>query len=259
MDSDGRPSRHPRLKPAASPEAAAPPSGVRAWLGPGSLLQSEMLLAPFLTSHALLRLSETASWLLPYRAQLGGVRIEAWDDRLTPTMLSPQRRLDTVKAFVGPRLPDLMRALRAGRALEILHVQPSAHPDADPCSEVTLPDDAWQDVGALLGAGACPMLTDLGLVRYGLGRAAEEHLMRGLAACPHLQALVLVGLGAGVGGTLASALSRGWAPGLNRLYCAWRCDVRPDGDELEALAAALQACPRPALETLQIVAPRPSR
>jgi hypothetical protein len=75
MESDHSSSQGPL--PTASPAlgAAAPVAPVPwvAWVGPGSLLQDEMLLAPFLTTKELLRLSETAMAMLPYRTHLGRV------------------------------------------------------------------------------------------------------------------------------------------------------------------------------------------
>jgi hypothetical protein len=52
----------------------APPAVVKAELGPGSLLQEEMLLAPLLEMDELLYLSEAATWLVPTATSWGSSR-----------------------------------------------------------------------------------------------------------------------------------------------------------------------------------------
>jgi hypothetical protein len=75
----------------------APPDVVKARLGPGSLLQEEMLLAPFLNMIDLLDTSEAAAWLLPYRTQLGEVIMFRWCGYRSAAALTEQRRLHTIR------------------------------------------------------------------------------------------------------------------------------------------------------------------
>jgi hypothetical protein len=77
--------------------ATAPLAVVKAALGPGSLLQEEMELAPFLGTRDLLWLSQAAKWLLPYRNQLGEVVFARWCKYRTTAMLLLQRRLHTIR------------------------------------------------------------------------------------------------------------------------------------------------------------------
>jgi hypothetical protein len=70
------------LEPSNPEEASAvlAPSAVQACLRSGAPLERELLLAPFCATADLLRLSEAARWLLPYRSQLASVRIRARPD-----------------------------------------------------------------------------------------------------------------------------------------------------------------------------------
>jgi hypothetical protein len=100
-----------------APPAGATMSDVWFRLGPDSLLQDEMLLAPFLTTGDLLRLSEAAWCLLPYRAQLQKLGIERWDVCATPAMLSQQRRLEEV-TLRGPAYVVAFMKVRADGGLD---------------------------------------------------------------------------------------------------------------------------------------------
>jgi hypothetical protein len=73
---------------------------VEAMLGPSGLLQHAMLLAPFLGTHDLLKLSESATWLVPFRLQLSSVQIVKPEERARKrglfTVISGQRRLQGI-------------------------------------------------------------------------------------------------------------------------------------------------------------------
>jgi hypothetical protein len=69
--------------------AACHAAKTQASLGPGGVLLDEVLLASFLKNRELLKLSNAAKWLLPYRFQLLKLEIKAWHEH-TPRMLSPQ-------------------------------------------------------------------------------------------------------------------------------------------------------------------------
>jgi hypothetical protein len=75
----------------------APPAVVKAILGPGSLLQEEMLLAPFLDTGDLLDLSEAAPWLEPYRNQLAEILVMRARHSRATAVLHMQRRLHTIR------------------------------------------------------------------------------------------------------------------------------------------------------------------
>jgi hypothetical protein len=91
----------------------APPAVVKAILGPGSLLQEEMLLAPFLEVDEPLRLSEAARWLEPYRNQLGAVKIERWCQ--FRAVFQGQRRLHTIRLRVDSESRTAFKELKAVR------------------------------------------------------------------------------------------------------------------------------------------------
>jgi hypothetical protein len=78
----------------------APSSLDKAILGPGSLLQEEMLLAPFLDTPDLMPLSEAAKWLKPYRHQLGEILVKRGWHYHVPAELHVQRRLHTIRLEV---------------------------------------------------------------------------------------------------------------------------------------------------------------
>jgi hypothetical protein len=90
----------------------APLAVVKAMLGLGSLLQEELLLAPFLRSRDLLRLSESAACLLPYRNQVGEIKIKRWRQSWTPAVLRLQRRLHTIR--LGTVYDGVMNIIEGG-------------------------------------------------------------------------------------------------------------------------------------------------
>jgi hypothetical protein len=103
----------PRRTASAATAVPAPPAFVKAMLGPGSLLHDEMLLAPFLRTRGLLRLSEAAAWLEPYRNQLGEVKIGWWSPFRTASLLMGLRHLHTIR-LGGLQTPGVVaESLRA--------------------------------------------------------------------------------------------------------------------------------------------------
>jgi hypothetical protein len=93
----------------------APPAVVKAMLGSGSVLQDEMLLAPFLDTYDLLWLSESAPWLVPYRNQLAEVKVKRWCDSRTAAVVLMQKRLHTIRFG---KVDAVMAHYRRARALD---------------------------------------------------------------------------------------------------------------------------------------------
>jgi hypothetical protein len=225
--------------------APAPPAVVKAQLGPESHLMDDLLLAPCLTTRDLLSLSEAATWLLSYRNQLKGVKIEAWRDGVTPAMLMAQKCLHTLHVGTGKPLLELTAYLRGeggattGATLCRLILKHTRHkPDLDTVVE---------GLGALLAEGGCPALQELDFSSMSVGRAAASHLCKGLAGCAELRYLH-VPYGRVYLMAVAEALERGVWPKLRVLGLPTSVDY----EAWDAVVKALHACPRPALRDLRV-------
>jgi hypothetical protein len=239
-----------------------PPDVAKAELGPGSLLQEEMLLAPFLGNRDLLRLSRAASWLVPYRNQLGEVKILKWCDDVTPAMLSGQRRLHAIDLNAFHSVSSLVRCLRGehggrpGVALRRLGLwwgcarQKAASASSGEDQE----EDLW-DLWDSLDEGVCPALEDLEIRRLTtLGTTAAFHLRQGLEGCPGLRRLKLVFYeDEAATAALAKALEWGLFPHLESL------DIEARGFKSSGaggwIGVALDSFPRPALRELRLHGP----
>jgi hypothetical protein len=236
-DQSSTPARRPRHISAAG-------AGVEVWLGKGSLLQDEMLLSLFLKPWELLRLSETAKRLLPYRQHLRTLDIREWDNRL-PAVIAPQKCLRIIDLRASSHVLDLFRALRGvpgedngpGRGLTYLAVIPK--PPYTLTFPTDLPLEAWREVGECLAGGTCPELRVIGLPCYRLGVEEIGHITQGLlTGCRRLMILVLGILGPGGGEALAAAVRGGMAPDLKMLTLVWGEGA---AEGLRAVAGALQA------------------
>jgi hypothetical protein len=220
--------------------------GVRAQLGPGSRLQDDLLLAPLLRNRDLLSLSATATWLRPYRNQLGGVKIRAWRDGVTPAMLAGQRRLHTIEVAGAKVLRGLTTSLRGEEGAS---------------TGVTLrrlilgwwmgtPDlaDGLRELGVLLAEGGCPALEELRASCIPLGTTGASALARGLGGCPELRRLTTQCNRLEEFEPFLAALERGVCPHLQSLHTSVTFEgARAEGN---TLARALQAYPRPVLQEL---------
>jgi hypothetical protein len=231
----------------------------------------------------LLRLSQGASRLLPYRNQLRRIRIKEWKASVTPARLSEQRRLEHLEAKVGPEdLLELLRVLRGappGQTLQRLHVTwniivpfDAIRPDVE--VQATLPGAFAGELGAWLRErreGGPPFLA-FSLGGFLIDGAAAEGLIGALKACPDLQELEIrldwvpsYNLGGGVTGegvsVIAAALSEGWAPQLRSLHLDWTekdwqqpYEVAEEEEDADDVARALLAHPRPLLRSLKLEA-----
>jgi hypothetical protein len=234
----------------------SPTEGWGVMVGPGSLLQEEMLLAPFLNTGDLHRLSQSATWLLPYRTQLGKVRFTALHKHPVLAKLPQQKRLEQLELCgVGA---DLFLALRGsgaawGDGLDI-------HVPKDPIFEGQT--GFYCQLRKWMEVARPPFLQSLSLNAHDLCRFGEEHLVEGLAVCPNLRSLTVVGLepcggdrfellGGGV--KLADVLRPGCVPGLEHLSLGWAGGVGAGPNAIEAVAGRLRGCPRPRLRTLEFV------
>jgi hypothetical protein len=261
----------------------APSAVVKAEIGPGSLLQEELELSPFLGTRDLLRLSEAAPWLEPYRYQLEAVRIEVWCDVGTPAMLSVQRRLHTIRLEAFSAVSSLMRCFRGehgtrpglrlsrlilGRGTAVrrcgdllesfrqalsMQQQGLAGRIEPPWQEAS--DQDMTELWDSLADGVCPALEELDITRLTfLGPTAPFHLRQGLVGCPELRRLRLklfnVNEPEGAVPALSEALERGLFPKLESLDIEARNTRRLKTNELIGLA--LQAFPRPALRELRL-------
>jgi hypothetical protein len=107
---------------------ALPASVAEAPLGQDGILQNEMLLSPFLTTTDCLRLSETASFLTPFRGQLRSFRFKPGGGRsrshkMVQPLIRQQRRLRDLTLARSPLLVPVMTALAP--TLRRLRVQAS--------------------------------------------------------------------------------------------------------------------------------------
>jgi hypothetical protein len=224
--------------------------GVRAQLGPGSRLQDDLLLAPLLRNRDLLSLSATATWLRPYRNQLGGVKIRAWRDGVTPAMLAGQRRLHTIVVAGAKVLPGLAVSLRrrgeGGASLGVtLRRLKLAWWTGAPVLA-----DGLRGLGEMLAEAGCPALQELRLSCSPLGADGASHLAQGLGGCGELRILT-VQCDLAEFRPLVTALERGVCPRLQSLFVG--VPGSQDGRAVgESLAKALQAYPRPALQELTL-------
>jgi hypothetical protein len=114
------------------------------YLGGEGVIQGEMLLSPFLTTRDLLRLSACATWLVPFRKQLGSVV-------LTPDLtrhevmglLEGQRRLGRLRLERASFLAHALEALRGqgGVALRSLDLNQSLWQVGGPEKPMTVTEE----------------------------------------------------------------------------------------------------------------------
>jgi hypothetical protein len=206
----------------------------------------DMLLAPFLGTRDLLRLSETATWLVPYRNQLGEVKINAWSADVTPAMIammSAQKRLHTVSVGTHGALAWLVEWLQSDMGVSTAGalrrlVLPPPHPRPWLVTNV----GSESELGALLRQGGCPKLEELGN-----SQSSGSHLWRALEGCPELRCLAIA---APLDQELiarAAALAMGLWPKLQTLHM--RIFDRNGG---AVVTRALKKFPRPALRELYL-------
>jgi hypothetical protein len=246
------------------------PATVDAVLGPGSRLQVEMLLAPFLGTRDLLRLSEAAKWLLPYRNQLGGVKIGWWFRSRTAAMLAHQRRLHTIRLEATESLASLVASLKGGLAwhpgrtvrrlilgssLALDNAAP-ALPGADPSTrgswagrKISGGEGIMRELWAGLNGGCCPELTALEMPEPRLVSAGATYLRQGLSTCP-IRALRLSVADKAATEALASAIKWGVYPTLITLDVTAVGWARAEG--CEVIIAAMHAHPRRGLRGLTL-------
>jgi hypothetical protein len=134
------------------------------------LLCEEQLLAPFLPATSLLRLSETAAWLVAFRAQIPSLVLRGPSLFPALSLLTPQRRLGRLRLISVPRAGEVMLAIRgrAARSLSALEV---------------VGEGTCADVMEAVKAQACPALTRL-TIRDGSVPPLLEALKAG--ACSRL-------------------------------------------------------------------------
>jgi hypothetical protein len=149
----------PQMSSRGCHSVRAPPTMVKEQLGPGSRLQDDMLLAPFLHNRDLLYLSKAATWLLPYRNQRGDVTITEWCDDKTPAELLGERRLHTV--FV--QCPDALLRLTAWlRGEDGVGVRAALRRLNIPSSPCRMKQD-FVELAAFLAEGVCGALEELNI------------------------------------------------------------------------------------------------
>jgi hypothetical protein len=232
---------------ANEPAVPCPPAGVGAVLGRNLVLQKKMLLAPFLSTCELHRLSQSATWLLPYRYQLGHIRVKASDKESVLAKLPQQRRLNDIEMYgVGSSTLEMLVALRRFNGSWSLSLN------------VQMPKDEGRDqfcrsLRAWMEEGKGPALKHFCLYGRGLTSRGEEHLAEGLLACPELKSLTLAGLEPWGGASFTKVLKPGCVPGLESLSMQWAYGVGKEPSAIEAVATHLQAYPRPALRTLELL------
>jgi hypothetical protein len=156
---------------------------IRRFLGPDGVLQQEMLLPAWLHQHELLRLSEAASWLVPYRTQLASIRVmglgrpgrPADPERLT-AMVAAQRRLCTVRVLQARRLQATLEGLGQSRVNgSVVHTL-----DLGRCEG--LDHHGAEVVATMMKREACPLLETLRVNgNFEIGRRGAEAIAGALA------------------------------------------------------------------------------
>jgi hypothetical protein len=232
-------SNRPAVVPAAEAPAPVCPLDARAGLGPGSLLLDEVLLAPFLSPRDLVRLSQGAKWLLPYRTQLIKVTIKHYDPHMRNALLR-QRHLRAIELGAAEDVESLMDVVREGLGgtLRSLHVRWCKSPSAG------------RHVGACLAAGGCPVLERLAFTAYKCESVCA--VVPGLVGCPRLLELHLGLLSVAGGEALAAALAEGTVPELRHLKLVWDDKHEPQPSQETMMARVLQAFPQPKLRALSM-------
>jgi Ran GTPase-activating protein (RanGAP) involved in mRNA processing and transport len=244
----GPPEEEARAQPRArtASHAQAPSRGL---LGAGGVLEHEVeaLLAPYLTTVDLLRLSEAAPSLKAYRGLLGTIRLLRWHESACVAVLSQQRRLQELifqhpvpmGGVLGVLPRNVLSTLRrldfrghvcagastwsalaealengALRGLEELRIEPA------------FTVEGARDVASALAKGACPSLRVLDLS----GRGSPPLPTRRWENADAASALAV---------GVAEALAGGACPRLEVLRLDGKDMVRP---AVEALGDALTAC-----------------
>jgi hypothetical protein len=213
--------------------------GAVAALG-GPLLLEHMVLAPFLGTHDLLDLSESATWLLPYRNQLGSAKVRTRErDRVVPMLEMQQKRMELLE----------VSGRGSFNVLNILAALPSrgaTTPFRSLSLRVSTADEKFYGLlKTWLKKGHLP--EDFSY-EGALTEAGEAQLVQGLVANPQLRSLTFTGLAPRRGMTLASVLEPGSMPRLEN----FKMGVGERSLAVEAVAEALRDCPRPALRSLEI-------
>jgi hypothetical protein len=225
-----------------------PPAGIGAVLGRDAVLQEKMLLAPFLSTSELHSLSQSATWLMPFRHQLGHIRVKAHDKEMVLAKLPQQRRLEEIEVCgTGESLLKVLVALRrcdgSGWSLS-LYVQ---MPKGEGRDQFSRSLRAWMEEERR------PVVEHFCLYGRGMTSRGEEHIAEGLLACPELKSLTLAGLEPWGGTAFAKVLSPEYAPGLESLRMQWARGVGDVPNAIEIVASYLKAYPRPALRTLEFL------
>jgi Ran GTPase-activating protein (RanGAP) involved in mRNA processing and transport len=222
-----------------------PEEVTRGVLGPDGLLHREMLLAPFLENGDLMRLSESASWLVGYRAQLGSLVIKSavphqQQQRARMAALVSQQRRPVVIAVRRPSLmAPILTSLQGPARTEVRKLRLSG----------LLPRGQGEEVRAMgeaLAAATWPALEEMALGHTRLRDQGFKHVMEALigGACPNLRRLELNGndLSDASAEALAQALIQGACPRLEVLDLG-RNLLGPRGGAALAMALAGGACP----------------
>lgn len=227
----------------------------RVWLGPGCTIEREMLLVPFLSPVDLLRLSEAATWLVPYRYKLSGVCLRTVAGPNDPrwALLSGQQRLERVRlthsASAGDALQRLPGEGAGVRKLDLTDTELSLDQHAEeveealqgrsfPALEVLtlgsadlapLARPVLRGVMSMLERGGCPVLKELRIDYGEWGEVAATGLAQAVwkGHCRGLTVLHLQGRDELKGVSINSLLATlycGWWPVLNELKLHARLD-----------------------------------
>jgi hypothetical protein len=235
----------------------APPAVVKAMLGPGSLLQEEMLLAPFLRNRDLMLLSEAAVWLEPYRHQLAEMVVKSGLHSRAVVALQVQRRLHTIRLVLSFWM--ILRR-EPGRCVVRLFVELGGL-----LHEATLLTWACGCASAVCRStrrrcASCGRALRKGCARRCrsstsasstscTGTTAARYLREGLPGCPDLRRLRLCLGDPSAVVALATALEQGLYPKLEALSVTASSEGADGG---EVVTAAFRAFPRPGLRELSL-------